>query len=348
VEDLLAKGVETHLCSQIDSYALEKAKTIGAHTYSANFFRSRLDPTVPRQLERITRAVGPSILHLHGTRAGFFSNWMVRSGGWPTTIYTVRGYHFLHKNFLLRYLGAIAEKWSNRCVDATVFVCQYDQEVAKKYRLLPSGKNGTVIYNGIRPNRFPQPVRTIPKSIVFVGRLVHQKNPYLLIDIMRELKDEGYVVKIIGGGELEHEVRKRIQSLDLAGHVTMTGPLAHGEVLNQLKSSDVFLLPSRWEGLPVAPLEAMQMGIPVVLSDVCGNNELVEHRFNGLLVKGQSPKAYANALRLICADRDFRNYLIANGRETVRRTFIQERVTDQYLDLYEGCLQMVFRRRRGQ
>ncbi|MDQ7785861.1 MAG: glycosyltransferase [Desulfomonilaceae bacterium] len=330
---------------QRDSYALEQAAGMGIATSGIDFFRSRLDPRVAIKLQRLIRSFRPHVVHVHGSRAGFLSSIKWSNRHRPPVVYTVHGYHFPTKPWVIRSLAALAERRTSRWADITVFVSQHDRRLATELRLLPGPANGTVVYNGIKPEDIPRKAPANGSTVGFIGRLTYQKDPLLFVKIIRILAAEGYTAKIVGGGDMERDVGRSIEKCGLTGHIKLCGSLPRGEALTEISDSAVVVFPSRWEGLPIAPLELMYMGIPVVASDVCGTPEIIEHHVSGVLIQDRDPFEYAAAIRRIVDDSDYRGRLVTNAKRTVTDKFLQQRVTEQYMTLYDTLLSK--RRRDG-
>ncbi|SRR6056297_165649 len=337
-EDLLARGVEVAFCSQRNSYATEHAAKLGAEVLGeVDFFAGRIDRRAPRELAVVTAAARADLVHLHGGRAAFFYARSGVQGTWRTA-YTVRGYHFLQKPYALRQLAAMAERKSSRVIDQTVLVCHYDQRLAAQYRLLPAGKQGVVIHNGIRVRDIPAAHSDAdPRRVAVLGRLTLQKDPHLVLDIARRCTAERFHFDLIGGGDMEHEIGQRIERESIR-NVTVHGSLPRDQALAAMQRCGLFLLASRWEGLPIAPVEAMQMGLGVVVSNVSGNTEVVDDGVTGLVVDQADVEGYAAALRRLAEDAPFRQQITTAAQATVGQRFTRERVVQQYHDMYEDVL----------
>lgn len=338
-EDLLGAGIDVLFCSQVDSYAQQAAANLGAKVVGqVNFFAGRLDRRAPRCLADLVRRVDPDIVHLHGGRAAFFFSSHPPTGRWRS-VYTVRGYHFLNKPWPLRQLAAMAERRSSRVIHQTVFVCQYDQDLAARFRLLPSGQPGVVIRNGIRLDDIPQQTTPRdPRSVAVLGRLTIQKDPHLVLDLAQRLAGDGFTFHLIGGGDMEQEIRQRVQRQSLTS-VHLYGSLARPQALEAMQQCGTFLLASRWEGLPIAPVEAMQMGLVVVVSAVSGNTEVVVDGQTGYVVEQADRNAYVSALRRLAGDAALRSRFIDAGRSRVKTHFTRQRVVTQYQTLYQELRQ---------
>lgn len=159
-----------------------------------------------------------------------------------------------------------------------------------------------VAYNGVDGRRFrPAPQRTPSPELraVIVGRLTANKGPLHALDAVAAARSAGRDVRlvVVGDGPLERQARRRSHADDLAGAVHFTGRVANVE--RWLSEADVALRPSYTEGLPLAVIEAMACGTPVICSAVPGTMEVVSHNHNGVVVPiGDVPAISAALIRL--------------------------------------------------
>ena len=338
-EDLINQGKHVVFCSQKDSYAIEQAKELGAETITnIDFFRSRVDRAVVQDLQLAAAAAHALIVHVHGGRAALAWIRGASDDQLARTCYTVRGYHFYRKPFPLRYLAKQAEKRISHRVRATVHVCQDDYNTATTNRFLPPHTPPNVIRNGIRIADIPVPQSPPPRSEVAVlGRLAYQKNPNMVLELAKRLQPHGFQIHMIGGGDLETHVRRRVQDESI-NNVIVHGALPRSEALDQMSKCGTFLLASRWEGLPIAPVEAMQMGLAVVMSDVNGNTEVVRDGIEGRIRMSEDLDGFEDGLMRVVREPDETDRMVASGLQRVREEFTRERVVNQHLELYGKCV----------
>jgi glycosyltransferase involved in cell wall biosynthesis len=188
----------------------------------------------------------------------------------------------------------------------------------------------TRVYNGLDLERFPYqaPLDRLPR-IVAVGRLVEKKGFDVLIDAFAILARRGvpFSGQIIGGGELEAELRSQIASYELENVVELLGPRPQAEVIELIQASAVFAAPSvdgldgNREGLPTVLLEAMALGTPAVSTDVTGIPEAIHHEQTGLIVPQRDATALAEALERLLADGALRLRLAAQARDLIAGEF---------------------------
>ena len=164
-------------------------------------------------------------------------------------------------------------------------------------------KNVTFINNGIKPLQIEKKINTSDRiTIISVGRLSIQKNPKLFNDIALEFIDESNIQFIwCGDGELKSELT--------SPNIKLTGWIERKELECYLANADIYLSTSLWEGLPLSVLEAMSIGLPLVLSNCVGNRDLVED--NGILYNNK-----IEAIKIINDFRENNNLFIFKGEKS--------------------------------
>jgi colanic acid/amylovoran biosynthesis glycosyltransferase len=123
------------------------------------------------------------------------------------------------------------------------------------------------------------------RNILCVGRLCPSKGQAILIEAAERLYAKGLDLRVLllGGGEDLESIRSMVLERKLGDIITVAGPVGHARVKEELAACDIFVLPSFAEGIPVALMEAMACGIPVVSTDIMGIPELIEHGISGIL-----------------------------------------------------------------
>lgn len=186
------------------------------------------------------------------------------------------------------------------------------------------------VYNGIDLERFSfVPGRSGDPVILAVGRLVEKKGFADLIRAVAELRAAGRIVwcRIVGGGELESQLRALVDSLGVADLVTLTGPLPQANVREELERAHVFVAPcvvgsdGNADGLPTVLLEAMAVGTPCISTDVTGITEAVRDGETGLVAPQHAPRELAAAIVRVIEDPEFAAKLAASARELIAEEF---------------------------
>ncbi len=175
-----------------------------------------------------------------------------------------------------------------------------------------------------------------PVQLVFVGRVVHQKGLDVLLSALSRLPAEAdYELTIVGDGPLRDALTKQAASLGVLARLRFAGWAGREEMPDLLRRADLFVFPSRDEGMPNAVLEAMAAGLPVVATRISGNEEVVADGETGLLVPPDDPDALAGALAGFLADAALRRRMGAAGRERVCREYSWRSVAERYAALCE-------------
>ena len=171
-----------------------------------------------------------------------------------------------------------------------------------------------------------------------IGRLTEQKGHVHLLEAVARLVKSRPEVRafIVGYGPLESALQMRIEALGLGERVRLLG--YRTDVARLLAAMDVFALPSLWEGMSNALLEAMAMALPVVATRVDGNVDLVKNGETGILVDRGDEVALADAIATFADDPVRARKMGRAGRERVEREFSLDRTTEAYLGLYEELL----------
>jgi glycosyltransferase involved in cell wall biosynthesis len=167
-------------------------------------------------------------------------------------------------------------------------------------------------------NPAPEPRDVVPEPLpretfVFVGRLTGQKALPVALDALERVPEARLV--LVGDGPERPALERRAALLD--GRVEFRGALPREEALRHLAGARALLLPSAWENLPHAAVEALAVGTPVVATAVGGVPEVVHDGENGLLVPPNDPEALAGAMRALLADDALRARLASAARQSV-------------------------------
>ncbi len=171
-----------------------------------------------------------------------------------------------------------------------------------------------------------------------VGRLVYEKGHEFLVEAMATVaqEDSRAVAGICGAGPLHDALQGQIETLGLQDKVKLLGQW--NSIPEILAASDVFVLPSRWEGLPMALLEGMMAGLPVIATRVEGVDEVVEPGMHGLLVRLESPAELAQAILQLLRSPQDRQRMGAAARQRVLSSYTTDRMCEAYLQVIETCL----------
>jgi glycosyltransferase involved in cell wall biosynthesis len=209
---------------------------------------------------------------------------------------------------------------------------------------LPRSRSATV-FNGVdvHPSRPPAETRRSlgvedAELVVTVGRYVPEKDHALLLDALALLAPARPRLRalLVGYGELEDDLRRRIDALALSDRVTLTGPRA--DAVDLTAAADVFALSSISEGLPLGLIEAMSLARPIAATAVGGIPDVLAHERSGLLVPARDAGALAAALARLLDDRLLAARLGREAQAFAERHCSEARMVERYLVLYAAAV----------
>ncbi|MBI3650464.1 MAG: glycosyltransferase [Acidobacteria bacterium] len=185
-----------------------------------------------------------------------------------------------------------------------------------------------------------------PCYIISIGTLMVQKGHSYLIRACKELRDRGLDLRceIIGDGNLEKRFQDEIEALEVAETVTLCGSLPNNEVIRRLQKADLFVLAcldmrgqgEHIDGIPVALMEAMAMGLPVVSTPLSGIPELIEDGVSGLLVPEKDEVGLADTIEHLIQDVEFSRALGCAARRKIEVAFDLTKNTRQLAAIFQN------------
>ena len=172
-------------------------------------------------------------------------------------------------------------------------------------------------------------------TITNIGSLTPQKAQHLLLEAAQIVLQQRPNTRffITGVGPLEQQLKAQAQELGIADQVVFTGLVR--DIPKLLGQTDIFILPSLWEGLPISVIEAMAAARPIVVTDVGGNRELFESGVGGIIVPPGDVPALAHALLSLIDDKPLRLAMGQNARQRAEATFSFDRFAHAYASLYQ-------------
>lgn len=205
----------------------------------------------------------------------------------------------------------------------------------------------------------PYPVQVIPNGIdtdffqpcdhangifrfLFVGRFQPQKNLFFLLEAMHHLAHQSqtpFEIHLVGDGPLRGNLEQDAHRLGLHGKIVWHGWCDRPTLRGIYQHADCTLNPSLYEGMPNVLLESMACGVPVIASDVMGNNEVVRDAHTGYLFPLDEQDAFIRAMRNVLEDRGHARRLGQNARATVTGEFTWAKTAYRYLELFRGSAQ---------
>jgi glycosyltransferase involved in cell wall biosynthesis len=279
----------------------------------------------------------PDIVHFHSTFAGALGRLValptrVRETS-PRIVYTPHAFPFVMQcSPLKRRIYGLVEARLAGLTDAIICVSDFEREAAVRVGIRADRLHR--IYNGVPapqgPTRPPTASKEGPLKLLFVGRFDRQKGLDVLLRAMQRLPVDEFRLTVIGGA-----VNDTLGQPQLA-NVEYLGWIPHDGLGQYYAEADVLVMPSRWEGFALVPLEALSYGLPVVATRCCSMPEVVEHGKTGLLFDVDDDQELARLLHETSRQRWA--LMGQTGKKQVEARFTNAKMQTVTLELYENVL----------
>lgn len=205
---------------------------------------------------------------------------------------------------------------------------------------------GTTLETGeisAEPTQAPHPINGKFK-ILFVGRHIERKGICYLIEAAKYLPRDQFEIRIVGAGDLTDKLKAQAAEVSTtpdAANIIFTGKLSPEELANEYRTANVFTLPAivdskgDTEGLGVVLIEAMELGLPVVASNVGGIPDVVVDGVSGILVPEKNPEALASAYKRLAAGPELQKQLLEGARKRIDECFNWSKIVERQIAVYE-------------
>lgn len=333
---------------------VELIERAGMHVQPIRHFRQPVhlwhDLWAVVELWRLCRRERYAIVHTHNSKAGFIGRLAARWAGVPIIIHTVHGFAFHEREpWWRRRLFITLERLAARWCDQFIMISQPLIEWAVTARIA-SRDRMVKIYSGIELDQFQRPVdvpaiRAVwdwPNDSLIIGEVAklwpgkgHDTLLHAFASIRREHPRARLV--LIGEGSERASLERLAHQLGVAAEVRFLG--FRSDVAAVTHALDIAVLPSLFEGMGRAVLEAMACGKPVVASRVGGLVELVEHGVTGLLIPPSDAAALAAALKRLLSDEALRVTMGQAAQQRMTEPFDATVMSARILALYRAWLQ---------
>ncbi len=299
-----------------------------------------------RALGRILRERHVDVLHSHLFYSSLFASPIGKLCRVPLVVETPHVREHWRQGLKSRY---VVDRFAGRFVDQYIAVSEANRRYLIEEKGLPAEKI-VVIHNGSDVARFnphrqaPAPLRRSlgfgedDPVLVVVGRLEPQKGHRVLLEALPAVRREFPSARLVcvGEGALRGDLERQAAELGLAGSVHFVGQQANVE--DWLALADLTVLPSFYEGLPLAAIESLAAGKPMVATAVDGTPEVIVDGTTGLTVPAGEPAPLARAICRLLGDPRLRERLGGAGREWVLERFNQDRQIQRTETLYHLAL----------
>lgn len=251
------------------------------------------------------------VIHLHSSYAGFVGR-LICPFYSDRVFYTPHCYAFLGKKGFKKFLLFFAEKTLAK-VGCVIACGDTEHDLAEQL-----GSKSYLVRNGIASPVFFSNTKK-DYDIVTVGRFADQKGPDVFRKLVNLASEKGLNHLWIGNYEGEG--------------INSTGWCQREEVLTSLAASKIYVSTARWEGLPVAPIEAMHFGLPVVGMSAPGFNDVINEGFNGFICSDENE--IVEKILMLLTNQSLYDYMSDNARAFVSESFSLQNY-ERLIDIYTG------------
>lgn len=344
VHELNQEEFESVILSFTEGPMVEKLRGDGFKVYVVPTEKP-FNYKVWKAVKKIVEQEKIDLIHAHGTRANSNTFSTAKSLGIPL-IYTVHGWSFHpDQSSTVKIIRTLSERFLVKMANQTICVSQSNLKEGLSRFPMPDAQ---VILNGINQRKFnpDQKFKDIkaelgiaPDAVLvgYIARITAQKEP---LNFLRGLAQVPAHLNakflIVGDGDLKTEMLELASSLKLNDRVIFQD--FRSDIPDVLNAVDIFCLPSLWEGLPIALLEAMAMKKAIVATEIDGINDLINPSENGLLIPISSPDKIAEAITLLIENPELRARLAEQARATVREKFNVDRMTRSVEAVYRNLV----------
>jgi len=288
------------------------------------------------ELIRLFRRESPHIVHANSSKAGILARLAAVAAGVPIRIFTVHGWAFKAHTGLASRVYLWADRLVRPLTTATICVSESERSAGLAARTCRA-RRAVVIPNVVDVDAAPLARQGGARSrVISVGRLKAPKDFITLTRALAHVSPSSFEAQFVGEGPDRAAVESEAGALGLDGRLRLLGDRADVPAL--LACSDVFVLSSTSEGMPVSVAEAMAAALPVVATAVGGVGELVVDGETGFLVPPGDASALAAAITRLLADPVLRRRMGSSGRSRAEAIFDLGRFRAAHLDLYRAEL----------
>ena len=330
LEDARNAGIEPVVCEDL--------------VRQINFFK---DIKAFAFIYRLVKKQKPDIVHTHSSKAGILGRLAAYFAGCGVIVHTIHGLPFHpYQNRLVNWLYATCEKIAAFFCQKIIVVADAmaqkaaDKHVApaSKFITIPSGIELDAFTGAGRDEGFRRALDIPPDSVLVVkiARLFDLKGYEYYLEAARRIcaKTKDAYFLAVGGGALEEELKKQVDSWGLSNRIKFTGLVPRGAIPGIIASSDVVCHCSLREGLARVMPQAMACAKPLVGFDVDGASEVIENGATGWLVKPRDMDGLESALMSLIKDPSLRKSMGEKGRQRVAPRFEVNYMVKEIARLY--------------
>lgn len=312
-----------------------EATKLGVRFYPNPYFGNSFNPFRIKKsftsIKKIISEFNPDIVHAHSSFAGIITRLAIKNR--IPTIFTAHSWAFTDGASKFRkFIAPISERFVSKYTSKIICVSEFDRKLALRYNIAPDEKL-VAIHNGAAPN----PFTNIPKENILManGRLAYPKEYILLLEAYK-ISGTDMVLEIISEGPDRPKIEAKISELGLGDKVSLLGNLSSREMVQEiLARAKVFVLISKHEGMPLAILEAMSAGLPVIASNVGGIPEEIDAAC-GILVEN-NVEEISTAIKLL-SDQNKQKQMGESAKKRFEENFTLQKFLERTEKVYNEVL----------
>lgn len=308
IKFLIEKGHQVDIACSINQELKDELIRLNVKVFNIPFSRKPynfINLKAYTSLKKVITENGYEIIHSHTPIASFICRLITRRSKSIKRIYTAHGFHFYKGAPIINWIIYYPiEKYLSKYTDVLITINKEDYERASKNMKAKK----TVLINGVGIDfkkitqsldidQKKTELHILPNTFVIlsVGELNKNKNHQLIIKALHKITNEDFIYLIVGEGPLKSKLKKLISKKNLQSKVRLLG--YRFDVNEIYKISDLFIMPSKREGLPVAVLEALSNSLKIIASNIRGNKDILEEYEQGILVDKLDIESFYNVLK---------------------------------------------------
>lgn len=277
------------------------------------------------QIIRVIREEMPDVVHLHSSKAGVLGRIATRFIGYnrKKVFYNPHGYAFLQQNISIRkqkiyfYIEKIMAKIQGTIVAVSNGEYNESKRLSRYVIKIDNAIDNCALDKVIKEGKYKK-----KPTIGTIGRIMYQKNPKDFNKIAERFPELKFIW--IGDGDLKDELKCK--------NIEVTGWKDRYEAIKLLNNIDIYIQTSLWEGLPIALLEAMYMGKPVIVSNVIGNKDVVINEKNGFIANNNDD--YISYINKLIDSEELFIKISRNSKSYIEENHLLENMLEKYKLLY--------------
>lgn len=325
-------GYEFHIASNLSNFSDDPSK-YNIIMHHIDIVRNPLSLKNIRAYKQMLKLIEKEkfdVIHCNTPIGGVIGRLCGKKAKVKKIIYTAHGFHFYKgAPFIKSTIFKCVERFLARYTDVLITINHEDYLAAQKFKLKKNGKVYYIPGVGIDIKKFNNiefderskleeigvPLNSF--IIISVGELNKNKNHQVVIKSLAKLRNPDIYYIICGSGKYEIKLLKLIKKFNLENNVKLLG--YRKDIAQLLNVSDIMIHPSYREGLPLAVMEAMASGLPIIASTIRGNVDLIEDNKNGFLVKPNDINEYIRSIEYLFMDMELRKKMSEYSLNIINR-----------------------------